>query len=390
MPESDASNRQSELAGAGDNRNLPMVLPRQANAPSERENIFARLARALFGWRSGTTRADLEVVLEAAVPGETGVSPAERKMLMNILALRERRIEDVMVPRADIVAVQQDISLGELVKVFQIAAHSRLVVFNDTLDDPIGIVHIRDLIAFMATRAAVDVEKNSKRKKPFPAGLDLKTVDLAMSLTTANIVREILFVPPSMPALDLLAKMQATHIQLALVVDEYGGTDGLVSMEDIVEEIVGEISDEHDEDAQPSVLRQADGSFVADARASLDDVTAAIGPEFDVGEAAKEVDTLGGYMMAQGGRLPLRGELVSGPTGFEIEVLDSDPRRIKRVRIHRRKGRPIEHDRDGRRRYSGPDMTSPAIAADAAGEMTGEDQTKPSTETPSAKIPPHP
>jgi CBS domain containing-hemolysin-like protein len=378
---------------SGENRNLPAVVPQPVEA-SDRENIFVRIARALFGWRSGTTRADLEVVLEAAVPGETGVSPAERKMLMNILALRERRIEDVMVPRADIVAVHQDISLGELIKVFQIAAHSRLVVFNDTLDDPIGMVHIRDLIAFMATRAAVDAERNAKRKKPLPAGLDLKAVDLALPLSTARIVRAMLFVPPSMPALDLLAKMQATHIQLALVVDEYGGTDGLVSMEDIVEEIVGEIADEHDEDEKPSVMRQSDGSFVADARASLDDVVAAIGPEFDIGEAGEEVDTLGGYMMAQGGRLPLRGELVSGPKGFEIEVLDSDPRRIKRVRIHRRTDRKIEHDRDGRRRYSGPDMTSPTIAAaapaGATGELANQDQSKASQDPVPTKTPQRP
>jgi CBS domain containing-hemolysin-like protein len=143
-----------------------------------------------------------------------------------------------------------------------------------------------------------------------------------------------------MPAIDLLAKMQATRIHLALVVDEYGGTDGLASIEDIVEEIVGEIADEHDEDAAPSVLRQPDGSYLADARASLDDVTAVVGAEFDVGQAAKDVDTLGGYLMAQVGRLPLRGELVPGPGGFEIEVLDSDPRRIKKVKIHRSKDRP--------------------------------------------------
>jgi len=385
MPDRDAQSRQPD-----DIRNLPAVVPQ--HDVSDKENIFARLARALFGWRSGTTRADLEVVLEAAVPGETGVSPAERTMLMNILALRERRIEDVMLPRADIVAVQQDISLGELIKVFQIAAHSRLVVFNDTLDDPVGMVHIRDLIAFMATRAAVDADKNAKRKKPLTAGLNLKAVDLALPLSATRIVRAMLFVPPSMPALDLLAKMQTTHIQLALVVDEYGGTDGLVSMEDIVEEIVGEIADEHDEDEQPTVLRQPDGSYIADARATLEDAVATIGPEFDVGEAAQEVDTLGGYMMAQGGRLPLRGELVTGPPGFEIEVLDADPRRIKRVRIHRRTARKIEHDRDGRRRYSGSDITSPAIAADAAAEPAGQDhsqdQSKASQETP--KTPPRP
>ena len=377
--------------GPSDKSNLPMVVPRNAETETERQGIFARIARALFGWRSGTTRADLEVVLESAMPGETGVSPAERTMLMNILALRERRIEDVMIPRADIVAVHQDISLGELIKVFENAGHSRLVVFDDTLDDPVGMVHIRDLIAFMATRAAVDADKNARRKKPRPSGLNLNAVDLALPLSSTGIVRTILYAPPSMPALDLLTKMQTAHIQLALVVDEYGGTDGLVSMEDIVEEIVGEISDEHDEDVKPEVLRQTDGSFIADARASLDDVAAAIGPEFDVGEAAKEVDTLGGYMMAQGGRLPLRGELVSGPTGFEIEVLDSDPRRIKRVRIHRRSTRKIEHDREGRRRYSAPDVSSPTIAAsspaDTAGAMASQDQSSQSQSRASQETP---
>src|SRR6185437_11959963 len=157
---------------------------------------------------------------------------------------------------------------------FEGAAHSRLVVYNDTLDDPVGMVHIRDLIAFMTARAAVDPEKNAKRKKPLPAGLDLKAVNLGMPLSSTKIVREILFVPPSMRVIDLLARMQATRIHLSLVIDEYGGTDGLVSIEDIVEEIVGEIADEHDEDEKPGILRQPDGTFVVDARASLEDVAA--------------------------------------------------------------------------------------------------------------------
>jgi CBS domain containing-hemolysin-like protein len=224
------------------------------------------------------------------------------------------------------------------------------------------MVHIRDLIAFMTAHAAVSPDKNSKRKKPRPAGLDLGAINLAMQLSSTKIMRAMLYAPPSMPALDLLAKMQATRIHLALVVDEYGGTDGLVSMEDVVEEIVGEIADEHDTEETPPVMRQADGSFVADARANLDDVIAAIGADFAVGEAAEEVDTIGGYLMAQVGRLPLRGELVAGPAGFEMEVLDSDPRRIKKVRIHRSKDRTIERDVDGRRRYSTPDTSSPAIA----------------------------
>ena len=316
MPDTEPSGRPAEINTV---RNLPATVTRAGESDSD--GLFKRLARALFGWKGGTTRADIEVVLEAAVPGETGVSAEERTMLKNILAMRGRRIDDVMVPRADIVAVQQEIPLGELLKVFKGAAHSRLVVYNDTLDDPLGMVHIRDLIAFMMASAEVSPDKPAKRKKPLPAGLDLKAIKLAQPLSETGITRELLYVPPSMPALDLLAKMQATRIHLALVVDEYGGTDGLVSMEDVVEQIVGDIADEHDEADSSSVMRQPDGAFIADARATLDDVIAAVGPEFDAGEAAKDVDTLAGYLMAQSGRLPVRGELVPGPAGFEIETV---------------------------------------------------------------------
>jgi CBS domain containing-hemolysin-like protein len=317
---SDADSRRSGAAEAPHQpRNLPVPAP-PLPGPSggDREGFFARLVRALFGWKAGPTRADIEVVVESAVPGETGVSQEERRMLKNILALRERRLDDVMVPRADIIAVQQDISLGELLKTFQSAAHSRLVVYNDTLDDPVGMVHIRDLIAFMMSQAEVPPEKRGKRKK-LQAGLDLRAIDLSRPLSTIKIIRDILFVPPSMPAIDLLAKMQASRIHLALVVDEYGGTDGIVSIEDLVEQIVGEIADEHDEQLAPTVVRQADGTFLADARASLDDVIAAVGSEFDVGDAGREVDTLGGLLMAQAGRLPLRGELVAGPPDSSLK-----------------------------------------------------------------------
>jgi len=158
-------------------------------------------------------------------------------------------------------------------------------------------------------------------------------------MAAAKIVREILYAPPSMPALDLLAKMQATRIHLALVIDEYGGSDGLVSIENLVELIVGDIADEHDEDEGPGVTRQADGSFLANGRASLEDVRAAIGDQFDVGDAARDVDTLGGYLVTKAGHVPVRGELVPGPEPFEAEVLDADPRRVKRVKIYLRKDR---------------------------------------------------
>src|SRR2546429_4637730 len=138
-----------------------------------------------------------------------------------------------------------------------------------------------------------------------------------------------------MPVLDLLAKMQTTRIHLALVVDEYGGADGVVSIEDIVEQIVGDIADEHDEDTPPGVVRQSDGSFLADARASLEDVTTIIGAEFDVGDVTQEVDTLAGYVATRIGRVPVRGELVPGPGPFELEILDADPRRVKKLKIYR-------------------------------------------------------
>jgi CBS domain containing-hemolysin-like protein len=319
-------------------RNLPV--PMKAGAREGGDGFLSKWLRAILGWRAGSTRADLKEVLEDSAPGDLGFSPEESTMLKNILGLRERRIDDVMVPRADIVAVQQDIALGELVKVFENAGHSRLVVFNDTLDDPVGMVHIRDLIGFMTARAAATPKSGPRRKKkPLEGALDLAAIDLAMPLTETKIVRTILFVPPSMPAIDLLAKMQATRIHLALVVDEYGGTDGIVSIEDVVELIVGNIEDEHDDDEAPGILKQSDGSFVADARASLEDVIVAVGKGFDVGEALNNVDTLAGYLVTQVGRVPVRGELVPGPAGFEFEVLDADPRRVKKVRIHRGKNR---------------------------------------------------
>ncbi|HEX3858099.1 MAG TPA: hemolysin family protein [Pseudolabrys sp.] len=355
MPDSDPVH---STDGAYEPRNLPVPVPQARDAAPEGGNWLARAFRSLFGWKAGSIRSDLKDVLDAA-HAETGFTPEESRMLKNILGLRERRVGDVMVPRADIIAVQQDIQIGELVRVFESATHSRLVAYNDTLDDPIGMVHIRDLIAFVTARAAVDPEKNAKRKKPLPAGLDLKAIDLSMPLSTAKIVREILFVPPSMRAIDLLARMQATRIHLALVVDEYGGTDGLVSIEDIVEQIVGEIADEHDEDEAPSVVRQGDDSYIADARASIDDVTRIVGSDFDVGEAGDEVDTLAGYLVTRAGRLPVRGEIIPGPGLFEIEVLDADPRRIKRVRISKLKERR-ERAREPRKRE--PDAVLAGVA----------------------------
>jgi CBS domain containing-hemolysin-like protein len=376
MPESDPSS----WSEPSTQRNLPVPVPRPSQvAPDAAEGWLRRALRTILGFRSSSVRSNLKDVLEGST-GETGFSPTEHTMLRNILALRERRIADVMVPRADIIAVQRDITLGELMKLFESAGHSRLVVYDDTLDDAVGMVHIRDLVAFMTVRAAASAKSNTRRKRPFPAGLDLKAVDLSMSLSATKIIREILYTPPSMPVLDLLAKMQTTRIHLALVVDEYGGSDGVVSMEDIVEQIVGEIADEHDEDSPPGVVRQSDGSFLADARASLDDLTAVIGPEFEVGEVAKDVDTLAGYVATRIGRVPVRGELVPGPGPFELEIFDADPRRVKKLRIYRNLDRD-NGNRHGDRRP--PAAGTPAAAAPVP--VTGDESVKLSPDAAASK-----
>jgi CBS domain containing-hemolysin-like protein len=324
-----------------------------------RAGFFDRLRHLIGGRRSsGSLRTDLATIL-AATSAEPGadLTATERTMLKSILDLRELRIGDLMVPRADIVAVQKDISLGELLAVFAEAGHSRLVVYDDTLDDPVGMVHIRDLVTYLTQRAMAprteSPRPDSPRSGPREAAIaeapatggkaarpafNLKAIDLSNSLSGAKLIRRLLFVPPSMPSIELLASMQASRIHLALVIDEYGGTDGIVSMEDLVEEIVGDIEDEHDEDETPTIARQADGSFIADARASLEDVADMIDPAFALGEEAEEVDTLGGLLVTLAGRVPVRGEIVPGPGNFEIEVLDADPRRVKRLRLSPSRG----------------------------------------------------
>jgi CBS domain containing-hemolysin-like protein len=303
---------------------------REAPAPTWLDRL-----KALVGLRPASLRTDLAEQLAESDTAKDEFSPTERTMLRNILGLRERRIDDLMVPRADIVAVQKDIPIGELLKVFANVEHSRLVVYDDTLDDPVGLVHIRDLVGYLVEHWAVDPAKNARRRKPLPADLDPRTVDLSQPLYSTNIVRRILFAPPSMPAVDLLVKMQTTRIHLALVIDEYGGSDGLVSIEDIVEEIVGDIEDEHDDEAV-HIITLGDGGYIADARASLDEVARTISPAFAESRGNGEIDTLGGLLVTLAGRVPVRGEILEGPDNFEIEVLDADPRRVKRLRIVRR------------------------------------------------------
>ncbi len=275
----------------------------------------------------GSIREDITEALAQDSGQLADLSAQERAMLSNVLSLRERRVADVMVPRADIVAVPAETSLGELLGLFRKAGHSRLPVYGDTLDDPRGMIHIRDFLDFIA----------DKLQPPSSGGtsLDLGAVDLSMTLDAAKILRPVLYVPPSMPAVDLLVRMQATRTHIALVIDEYGGTDGLVSIEDLVEIVVGDIEDEHDLDEAPTIAAAGENSFVADARATLEDLKDATGIDLSDAEVAEDVDTLGGLIVTLAGHVPARGELVQGPEGLEFEILDADPRRIKRLRIHR-------------------------------------------------------
>jgi CBS domain containing-hemolysin-like protein len=256
------------------------------------------------------------------------VTPAEQAMFQNILHLRQVRVEDVMVPRAEIEAVEISITLGELIHVFERCAHSRMPVYVESLDDPRGMVHIQDILAHISRSARpangqADGEGSS---------LELDNIDLSKSIGELELMRPLLFVPPSMLAADLMARMQASRIQMALVIDEYGGTDGLVSLEDIVEMVVGDIEDEHDEE-EPLIEQISEGVFVVDARAEIDEVAEVIGGDFRGGSHSEEVDTIGGMIFNTLGRVPMRGEVVIAVPGFEFHVIDADPRRVKRVRI---------------------------------------------------------
>jgi CBS domain containing-hemolysin-like protein len=327
-----------------------------------REPWYDRLLQALHLKPRDSLREGLEEALAEPDAGESGLTPLERVMLKNVLGLHKVRVDDVMVPRADIVAVSNDTNLGDLLKLFRSAGHSRLPVYGETLDDPRGMVHIRDLVDHIAAKAeparrsvasggrpATPAEgeadaaaaARTTRRPPIRLhrSLDLGKVDLTTTLAAARIQRPVLFVPPSMPAIDLLVRMQATRTHMALVIDEYGGTDGLISIEDLIEVVVGDIEDEHDV-AEAKQVQRVDGEdevFVADARTPLAEVSEATGVDLvaAVGDMAEEIDTLGGMIVTLAGRVPSRGELIVGPGNLEFEVLDADPRRLKRLRFHK-------------------------------------------------------
>jgi magnesium and cobalt transporter len=281
-----------------------------AEAPAKKKrsatNALTRLLKSLRRDRkSDELRDTLEEIIEASDFKGEELAPDERRLLRNILRLHSITAADVMVPRADITAVELETPLARIIELVKNHGHSRFPVFRGTLDEIVGMVHIKDLIAHWSQRRGFAIEK---------------------------VLRKVLFAAPSMRVLDLLKEMRITRLHLALVVDEYGGVDGLVTIEDLVEEIVGEIEDEHDEEAPPSLVEEAPGVALADARVSLNDFEQRFGVFVDEEERA-EVDTLGGLVFYLANRVPSRGELIKHASGIEFEVVEADPRRVRLLRV---------------------------------------------------------
>lgn len=289
---------------------------REASPPSLFESLLRRV-RDLAG-RGESGPGDLrdtleELIAEAEEGTAAAFSEEERELVKNALSFGELRVDDVMVPRADIKAVPITAGLGEVVRAMQAANHSRLLVYRDHLDDVLGAVHIKDLLPYWGDGESFSIE---------------------------DILRPVLVVPPSMRILDLLLEMRATGNHIAVVVDEFGGTDGLVTIEDLVEQIVGEIQDEQARLTQPKLVENADGTIDADGRVDLEELEERLDLALLPEEERDEADTLGGLIFTLVDRVPARGEVVPHPSGIEFEVLDADPRRIKRVRIRRHRTAP--------------------------------------------------
>lgn len=273
--------------------------------------LWSGLRSLLFGSdNEPTLRDQLEEAIEeheGDTPVHGDLSPVERQMLLNLLRFGERTVGDIGVPRGEIIAVPETISFEALVTAFAEAGHSRLPVYKDNLDSVVGMVHIKDVFAIFAARA-----------EP-PA-------------TIEALIRQPRYVPESMGVLDLLAEMRATRTHLAIVLDEYSGTEGLVTIEDLVEEIVGEIEDEHDDAPEALFYPIDDGCWEADARSELEDVATAI--DARLGEIEEDVDTLGGLASVLAGHVPQPGEIIEHDSGWRLEITEGDTKRVTRLRLH--------------------------------------------------------
>jgi len=270
-------------------------------------------------------------------------STAEREMLLRIMRFSSSTVSDVMVPRADIIAVDESEPLRELVLTFEKAGVSRIPLFHETLDDPRGMIHIKDLVRFLTAEAAG--RPTAEAQPPIAASdctvrteltaPEVAKLDLSRPISAAKIKRTLLYVPPSMPATNLLIRMQTTRIHMALVVDEYGGTDGLVTIEDLVELIVGDIEDEHDEAEDAHITTDPRQGLIASGRTPVSELEEHLGLKLLTADEEEDIDTLGGLIFSIGGRVPSRGEMVRHASGVEFEVLEADPRRVKKLKIHR-------------------------------------------------------
>jgi len=246
---------------------------------------------------------------EADDPAEVALNASMRQVLPGLANLRRLRVADVAVPKAEIVAIPKDIDQEDLIALFRDSGFSRLPVYNETLDKPMGLLLLKDLV--------------------LQRGFDLSRDGAKIE----DMLRPLLFVPPSMPLVILLQKMQAERMHMALVIDEYGGVDGLVTIEDLLEQVVGQIADEHDTEDEHLWQSEGPGVWLIQARALLEDLNEALGIDLAENIDDDEVDTLGGLVFVLLGRVPARGEVIAHPAGHEIEVLEADPRRVKRLRL---------------------------------------------------------
>jgi CBS domain containing-hemolysin-like protein len=258
---------------------------------------------------------------EAAPPREAAAEATAKELVSQARAFDDLTVEDVMRPRADIVAISRSATFAEVVDRFVETEHSRMPVYRETLDEPAGVVHVKDIFKLLASR--------SRRPKP----------DDRVLQGRRHLVREVLYVPGAMPAPDLLSQMRSKHTHMALVIDEFGGTDGLVTLEDLLEMLVGDISDEHDEADEEGVapIAEDEGGWIADGRAPLEELETAMGEGVDLAppDLDEEIDTVAGLVNALAGRVPRRRETIEHPGGYLIEVISADPRRVKRVRVRR-------------------------------------------------------
>lgn len=305
--------------------------------PKASPSWLQRMAANLGFASEPSLRETLEsAIKETPAEEDKSLSLPERAMLLNVLGFGETRVAEVMIPRADIVAIEDIQPATALFALFAKAGHSRVPVFHESLDNPAGMVHIKDALAWATQNGGGNGAHRAAATPESIANLDFGSAKLNTPIAETGLVREVLFVPPSMPALTLLAKMKAKKIHLALVVDEFGGTDGLVTFGDLVEAIVGDIEDEHDNGVAPSIDRvsidRVNEAFVASARTPIEAVEQVLGVSLAY-EGAGDVDTLGGLIMAMAGSMPKRGQIVQHPDGVTFEILETGPRRLHSVRI---------------------------------------------------------